>query len=293
GLQAGRKQLRWPAHEGLVIAVDWNMVNDLLLSGGEDCSYRVWDSFGRQMFQSGGLGYTITSVKWCPNGETFAVGAFNTLRLCDKTGWSHSRDRPQSGSLTSLTWTPDGTQLAAAGGNGSVVFGQVIERSLEWDIFEAVLVSPFKIKVSDVGSEVVEELDFSGGRVVEMSLGFGHLVAATHNQVLIYSVTNWNTPYILDMRGATSLIVQAETHFLTLDTAQGVQIWTYEGRHVSNPRFQNLRADYLSGRAISLSEDTVAILDRSSPKCVRVCDVSTGRPLADGRAAEVVHECEV
>ncbi|CAB1104304.1 unnamed protein product [Ectocarpus sp. CCAP 1310/34] len=293
GVQAGRKQLRWPAHEGLVIAVDWNMVNDLLLSGGEDCSYRVWDSFGRQMFQSGGLGYTITSVKWCPNGETFAVGAFNTLRLCDKTGWSHSRDRPQSGSLTSLTWTPDGTQLAAAGGNGSVVFGQVIERSLEWDIFEATLVSPFKIKVSDVGSEVVEELDFSGGRVVEMSLGFGHLVAATHNQVLIYSVTNWNTPYILDMRGATSLIVQAATHFLTLDTAQGVQIWTYEGRHVSNPRFQNLRADYLSGRAISLSEDAVAILDRSSPKCVRVCDVSTGRPLVDGRAAEVVHECEV
>lgn len=48
---------------------------------------------------------------------------------------------------------------------------------------QAVLVSPFKIKVSDVGSEVVEELDFSGGRVVEMSLGFGYLVAATHNQV--------------------------------------------------------------------------------------------------------------
>lgn len=45
------------------------------------------------------------------------------------------------------------------------------------------LVSPSKIKVSDVGSDVVEDLDFSGGRVVEMSLGFGHLVAATQNQV--------------------------------------------------------------------------------------------------------------
>ena len=54
---------------------------------------QVWDRFGRQMYQSGGLGYTITGVKWCPNGESFAVGAFNTLRLCDKTGWSHSRDR--------------------------------------------------------------------------------------------------------------------------------------------------------------------------------------------------------
>eukprot|EP00752_Nemacystus_decipiens_P011443 g10162.t1 len=223
GVQAGQKQLRWPAHEGLVIAVDWNMVNDLLLSGGEDCTYRVWDRFGRQMYQSGGLGYTITGVKWCPNGESFAVGAFNTLRLCDKTGWSHSRDRPQSGSLTSLVWTPDGTQLAAAGGNGSVVFGQVIERSIEWDNFEAVLVSPSKIKVSDVGSDVVEELDFSACRVVEMSLAFGHLLAATHNQVFIYSVTNWNTPHILDMRGATSLIVQAETHFLTLDNSQGVE----------------------------------------------------------------------
>lgn len=54
---------------------------------------KVWDRFGRQMYQSGGLGYTVTGVKWCPNGESFAVGAFNTLRLCDKTGWSHSRDR--------------------------------------------------------------------------------------------------------------------------------------------------------------------------------------------------------
>lgn len=48
---------------------------------------------------------------------------------------------------------------------------------------QAVLVSPEKIRVSDVSSEVVEELDFSGGRVIEMSLAFGHLVAATHNQV--------------------------------------------------------------------------------------------------------------
>lgn len=71
------------------------------------------------------------------------------------------------------------------------------------------------------------------------------------------------------------------------------QVWTYEGRQVSSPRFQNLRADYLSSRAISLSEDAVAILDRSAPKSVRVCDVVTGRPLSDGMAAEVEHDCEV
>lgn len=43
-------------------------------------------------------------------------------------------------------------------------------------------------------------------------------------QVFIYSVANWNTPHILDTRGGASLIVQSETHFLTLDAAQGVQV---------------------------------------------------------------------
>lgn len=48
---------------------------------------------------------------------------------------------------------------------------------------QAVLVSPSKVKVSDASSDVVEDLDFSTGTVIEMSLAFGHLVAATHNQV--------------------------------------------------------------------------------------------------------------
>lgn len=89
------------------------------------------------------------------------------------------------------------------------------------------------------------------------------------------------------------IIKHAPPFPLLLLSSRTKQIWTYEGRHVSNPRFQNLRAEYLSGRAISLSEDAVAILDRTSPKCIRVCDVSTGRPLADGKASEIVHECEV
>lgn len=90
-----------------------------------------------------------------------------------------------------------------------------------------------------------------------------------------------------------SFRIDTQTTAIQMVMASIHQIWTYEGRHVSNPRFQNLRAEYLSGRAISLSEDAVAILDRTSPKCIRVCDVSTGRPLADGKASEIVHECEV
>lgn len=32
---------QWKAHEGLVLKVDWNSVNDRILSGGEDCKYKV------------------------------------------------------------------------------------------------------------------------------------------------------------------------------------------------------------------------------------------------------------
>lgn len=74
------------------------------------------------------------------------------------------------------------------------------------------------------------------------------------HKVFIYSVTNWNTPHILDMRGATSLIVQAETHFLALDTAQGVQVsqvvqrpchFTCLVRHTHTPPDDSSRVDHL------------------------------------------------
>lgn len=32
---------QWKAHDGFVMKIDWNPVNDLILSGGEDCKYKV------------------------------------------------------------------------------------------------------------------------------------------------------------------------------------------------------------------------------------------------------------
>ena len=90
-VQASRKNLQWKAHDGVVLKVDWNVANNMIVSGGEDCTYKVWDSFGRQLFSSRPMEHVITSIAWCPNGDCFAVGLYNMLRLCDKTGWTHSR----------------------------------------------------------------------------------------------------------------------------------------------------------------------------------------------------------
>ncbi|XP_034637200.1 intraflagellar transport protein 80 homolog isoform X2 [Trachemys scripta elegans] len=85
-LQPNAKVLQWKAHDGVILKLDWNSVNDLILSAGEDCKYKVWDSYGRLLYSSQPHDYPITSVAWAPDGELFAVGSFHTLRLCDKTG---------------------------------------------------------------------------------------------------------------------------------------------------------------------------------------------------------------
>ena len=52
-------------------------------------NFKVWDAFGRPLFSSRPADSIITSVAWCPDGAFFAVGCFNTLLLCDKTGVGH------------------------------------------------------------------------------------------------------------------------------------------------------------------------------------------------------------
>ena len=100
----------------------------------------MWDSYGRQLYNAAGQhDYPITAVSWAPDGQHFAVGSFNTLRLCDKIGWSHSLDKPATGSLYKIAWSADGTQVAGACGNGHVIFAHIIEKRFEWKDYQATI----------------------------------------------------------------------------------------------------------------------------------------------------------
>ena len=209
----GSKDIKWRAHDGAVMKVDWNPVNGLVVSSGEDRKYKVWDSFGRQLFQSQPLDHVATCVSWSPRGDYFAVGSYDVLRLCDKLGWCHSRDRPQSGSLLSMSWTPDGMQLACAGANGAVVFASVVEKRVESLKFEATQTEPNTICVFELKNEQNWNVEFRD-RIVDWSIGFGHLVAATANQCAIYTTSNLNTPKAqMDLNAAPSLILQSPAQF--------------------------------------------------------------------------------
>jgi intraflagellar transport protein 80 len=206
-LVPGGKQIKWKAHDVTVLTVDWNPINNLIITAGEDCRYKVWDQFGRLLFQSQEGEFPFTCIKWCPNGDYFAVGSFDTILLCDKTGWVHSRSSTKSGSLVSLDWTSDGSHLAAGGSNGAVIFGQVVDKRLDWRNFEIQLNEHNQVTVKDIVSDhaVEEELEF-GTRVIEMNIGYEHLVVATVASCYVYPLKSLSTPHIFDLKG--KLIIQ-------------------------------------------------------------------------------------
>uniref|UniRef100_A0A8C6VHX1 Intraflagellar transport 80 n=1 Tax=Naja naja TaxID=35670 RepID=A0A8C6VHX1_NAJNA len=229
-LQPNAKVLQWKAHDGIILKVDWNSVNDLILSAGEDCKYKVWDSYGRLLYSSLSHEYPITSVAWALDGELFAVGSFHTLRLCDKTG------------------------------------------------------------VRNVLNDAVDLLEFRD-RVIKASLNFGHLVVSTSLQCYIFSVKNWNTPLIFDLKeGTVSLILQAERHFVLVDGG-GIYLYSYEGRLISSPKFPGMRTDILNGQTVSLSSDTLAIRDKSDEKVIDLFEPLSGKPLGDGKPLS--HKTEI
>lgn len=54
-------------------------------------TWQVWDSLGRQLYQSAPLLSVVTAVAWSPTSEVFTVGAYNSLLLCHASGWLCSK----------------------------------------------------------------------------------------------------------------------------------------------------------------------------------------------------------
>ncbi|XP_066476290.1 intraflagellar transport protein 80 homolog isoform X3 [Tiliqua scincoides] len=289
-LQPNVKVLQWKAHDGIILKVDWNSVNDLILSAGEDCKYKVWDSYGRLLYSSQSHEYPITSVAWAVDGELFAVGSFHTLRLCDKTGWSYALEKPNTGSIFNIAWSIDGTQIAGACGNGHVIFAHVVEQHWVWKNFGITLTKRRTMEVRNVLNDAVDLLEFRD-RVIKASLNYGHLVVSTSLQCYIFSIKNWNTPLIFDLKeGTVSLILQAERHFLLVDGGR-IYIYSYEGRLISCPKFVGMNADVLNAQTVSLSNDTLAVRDKFDEKVIYLFEPLSGKPLGDGKPLS--HKTEI
>ena len=86
-----------------VLCCDWSASTGRIVTGGEECRcgqeekisdagtenilcrYRVWDSFGRQLYCSAQHDYPITAVALSPDGENFAVRGGAATQLLQHT----------------------------------------------------------------------------------------------------------------------------------------------------------------------------------------------------------------
>ncbi|KJH48737.1 WD domain, G-beta repeat protein [Dictyocaulus viviparus] len=282
--------LKWKAHDGFVLCCDWSQISNHIVTGGEDCKFKLWDSFGRSIFISISHDFPISSVSWSADGEYFAVGSHNILRLCDKAGWSHSLEKLPTGSLLSICWFDDSTQLVAGCGNGQVIHAQIVERTVTSSSLEVIQTKKNMLEVHDLSADLAKEYLETRDRVIKVSIAHDQLIVVTTLQLYIYSSKNWNTPVIVDLKEKTiSFILQTSKIFLISD-GQTLFILNYDGRNLCEIKVPGNGVDLISERSTSLSSDTVATRDRGESTTVWLFDPISSKSQGDGK---IVHEREI
>ena len=189
-------------------------------------------------------------------------------------------------SVLAMTWSADGTQLACTNGNGHVfivmILGELKESgaiSLTTEGADALLVSYTEPDQGDLALQT-ERLDFGDQKILLTSCAFDRVVVVTQKQMYSYQPPDWTTPQVI--QGLFSpemplkLLVQAPACMAIVDTAGQLQVVSYEGRVMSAPKFQGMRAELMSRRVLALSDDVIAMIDASNVSQVRVCDTATG-----------------
>lgn len=201
------------------------------------------------------------------------------LKFFSNLQWSYSLEKPNIGSAFSMSWSSDSTQLACGCGSGNVVICNVIEKRLEWRHYEFIVSDVKQIKVRNCENDTKDELDFKD-RVIKMSAGFGFLIVITPVQCYIYSVKNFNTPAITELKEAqVTFIAQCEKYFILIDGG-GLYLYTYDGRMVSSPKWNGMRTELLNLNTVSISNDTIAVRDSVDQKSILIFEIN-GKPYSD------------
>ncbi|KAH7815537.1 putative Intraflagellar transport protein 80-like protein [Monocercomonoides exilis] len=311
-LQITRKQLLWNAHPGIVLCMDWSAANGLLLSGGEDRTYRIWTGQGRNLYSSRMFAYPITSVCWSMRGETFAVGSMNCVVLCDAAGWEKHVIYNDTASITRLRFSPNGRQLAGAGYNGSVLMCRVVANKVRWENFVASEEEMNKVAVYDVMNDTVDYIDLmhhhrdshSTPVIHAMGINRDHLLIVTQTHVFSFDMPNFNSapPHLIPFTASSvALCVLAERHFLLVVSSTSASssassvagggsgsavmglVFGYDGKAICQINlascFSNTNA--INSKLVALNNQIVAVVEGSEGKVVRIFSASSGRQIGE------------
>lgn len=127
--------------------------------------------------------------------------------------WAYSNTKfstPPIGSVYSIRWSKDETQIAAGGGTGALLFAHIIEQEKVSRNLKAKTIARKVIELQDIVAGTIDTLDFPD-RIIKWEIGYGHLVVATTNQVHIYDQKYMNTPSaIIEGRSDVKVLILAK-----------------------------------------------------------------------------------
>ncbi|XP_068621088.1 intraflagellar transport protein 80 homolog [Battus philenor] len=291
-LQAKSKIIKWWAHDAVILSAGWNASNNFIISGDEDGYIKVWDTFQQLMFSTKEFVQPCTSISWSPHGDLFVAGSYNKLSLHSDDGWPNSILDLPVGSIYDVAWSPDGTQLAAACADGHVVFAHIIERTYNWKNFTCTQTGRKVIAIKDITTDESDQLDYPDC-VVQIALGFEHLVVATVKQCFIHKLTSWNTPVTFEHKdGAVNMILLAHRCMCIVERGR-LSVYSYTGRLLASPQFGS-RLEARGRTYISLGPDTLACIDQTNPTLVHIYDLPTAtysisRGTTDSTSSKLKH----
>lgn len=129
--------------------------------------------------------------------------------------WTYSNTKfstPTIGSIYSIRWSKDGTQIAAGSGTGALIFAHIIEQEKMSRNLKAKTIGRKVIELQDIVTRTADKIDFPD-RIIRWEIGYGHLVVATMNQVHVYNEKYINTALsIIDGRSDVRALILAKKY---------------------------------------------------------------------------------
>lgn len=97
-------------HEGNIYSLAYSFDGNHILSASQDCTVRLWDTFGKEKILCGHTG-TVTSATFSPDGQTFASASYDkSIIIWDYNGTILKKINCEQ-PLSSITYHPSGKYI--------------------------------------------------------------------------------------------------------------------------------------------------------------------------------------
>lgn len=168
------------------------------------------------------------------------------------------------------------------------MFGALVDRVTAWNDTEVRLEENNKLRVTNLSNENEQIIELNE-KVLTVTLAYGYLVVTGANNCHIYKTTDLNSPYKFDLKEKIKFVLTSPKYFALLEETSAVKVYSYEGKLSATLNIPFIKASSLVRGHISISNDTLAVINNSQPQLVKTFELLTGKQ----NPTEIEHGLEI